>query len=86
MQQLSILQEAQGQAPLTWATKAGSQAAALIAWMPRSISPVRFTRASLDFILVLVAASMRLASHLLMGTSSSTTASPPRNASRTCRM
>ncbi len=31
----------------------------------------------------LVAASMRLASHLLMGTSRRATASPPRNASRT---
>ena len=67
----------------TWAMKAGSQAAALIWWIPRSSSPVRFTRRSLKVILVLVAASMRLASHLLMGTSSSTTARPPRNASRT---
>jgi hypothetical protein len=48
----------------TRATNARSQAAALIARMPRSSSPVRATRASFAAIMSVLAASMRRASHL----------------------
>ena len=44
--------------------KAGSHAAALMARMPRSSSPMRRTRTSLAAIIAVLAASMRSASHL----------------------
>ena len=53
-----------GDPKCTRAMNAGSQAAALMARMPCSSSPVRLTRASLAAIMSVLALSMRRASHL----------------------
>jgi hypothetical protein len=72
-----------GTAP-TLAANAGSQAHIFIWRMPARASAMRRTRVSLQAIMCSLADLMRTASHRLMGTSSSTTASPAKKADFTC--